>query len=177
MLVKTIKPGMYRRQLYAVLPPYITPIAKPPTIHSVFYTDSGATYVFMPHQETHEMDEECMIIVQYQLRSGAEYLKRGASLDPLDLRARPTKWSDVGSDGVLNYPSGISPYRESEMPSKENPDDIIVSLSSLHTKSHPGGKHPKVLLASPTQKHGEVFGRATPPTSTMEFPFPMDASR
>lgn len=179
-LLKKVKPGMYRRQLYAVLPSYRKPIARPPVV--------GGTPFMLPcppdryphwaHQELHKLDDECWLVVNYQLKDGNEY------------PAPPEPRNGTSIDGLLTKAMSPSPPRMTH--SRENPDDIIFSISNVCQKS-------KATEASdfqfsthvPTQEQGILFGRAlftqqefewllgihsagSPPKSASSSPKPMN---
>lgn len=161
MLVKTVKPGMYRRQLYAVLPPFKKPMAKPAQQWGV-----AGLLTYTPHQEVHELDEECRLVIDYQLKNGGEYK------DP-----REKNWGrDPRTiDELMDMFASIAASR---VPPKQNPDDIITSISEVLLKAEPSPPPNYGGTVSPTQEHGVLFGREPaagplPPPRPIS-PFPPD---
>jgi hypothetical protein len=169
-LLKTVKPGMYRRQLYAVLPPQETPLSVPPLLMAVAYTGSTASPLFRPHMECHHLDEECYLIVFYQLKKGAEYGLR-------DITSRKALSSALDStDTTPDSSSEWIPFRKGQPPSKENPDDIILSVSGIHFTNGAPGKLLIPATGSPIQEEGELFGRGMVGEPRADFPLPMTSS-
>lgn len=144
-LLKTVKPGMYRRQLYAVLPPYKKPMARPPVIGGrIFMLPSiPGREGYLAHQEKHELDEECWVIVNYQLRDGKEY-------------PPPPQSKSLSLDSLISKPKRTPLV----MRSKENPDDIIYSVSAVCLKSsHAETSSLAFSTFLPTQENAILFGR------------------
>ncbi|WP_038166216.1 hypothetical protein [Verrucomicrobium sp. BvORR106] len=120
-LAECIKPGMYRRQLYAVLPPMEKPVATPVAVAAY----SIWTYPF--EKETHRLDPEHFLEVTYYVRNP---LGRTSS--------KPKRSSKVPSpdtiDGFIEDAFG-PPSKPG--PSKESPDDVIASISPVQFKRQP----------------------------------------
>jgi len=154
-LLKTVKPGMYRRQLYAVLPPYKKPLAKPPLEGTVV-----ALQLYWAHQEKHELDEECHLMVHYQLKTGREY--------PTKRRVEKGMWPST-IDELLSATALGSPTNDRTVPSKENPDDIILSVSKVRLNDELAELMLPEDTLHPTQEHGVKFGRER--ESRNDFPF------
>lgn len=152
ILLQTVKPGMYRRQLYAVLPPYKKPAARPPFPGSVY----GLQF-FSAHQEKHALDEECHLVVHYQLKNRGEYPSEG----------RLVKGKLPTIDELLYSTSAVYPVIDWIVPSKENPNDIILSVSGVCLKDDSQIFWEETL--DPTQEHGVKFGREM--ESRNDFPF------
>jgi hypothetical protein len=136
-IVKNIKPGMHRRQLYALLPPMRKPQAEPPRMW-----DFVGSLQYTEHVETHELDDECHLMVSYQLKDGSEYLtpssllaqrraKKGHSLTPdsIDI-CPPIVVKPDGIDKLLKQLGIEAPkFKTGPVPSMENPDDIVTAIS------------------------------------------------
>lgn len=167
-LLRTVKPGMYRRQLYAVLPPHETPLSVPPLLMAVAYTGSTASPLFRPHMECHFMDEECYAVVFYQLENGSEYGLRdiaprhGTMPDSIDFA--PSKLSDW------------IPFGKGKSPSKENPDDIVLDVSPVHLTRKAPDRLQIPATASPLQEEGKLFGRKIAIEPGADSPLPMAPS-
>jgi hypothetical protein len=167
-LLKTVKPGMYRRQLYAVLPPCEKPMAKPPSVCGV-----AGVLMYFAHAETHKLDTECHLRVAYQLKNGDEY-KTSKTAPPRRSKARASK--QAGSitpdsiDALLFAEVSIeTPFVTGRTPSRENPDDIIMSISDVHLESASEAISLEITI-SPTQEHGRKFGTGPSPSAN-DFPF------
>lgn len=160
-LLKTVKPGMYRRQLYAVLPPCEKPKAKPPSLFGV-----AGVGLYWAHREKHQLDPECYLEVCYQLKKGDEYQKRKTpSLrGPKVSSRKPVALNPDSIDGLLSAQALVTQdFVEGEVPSKENPGDIIMSISGVHLASNPERKIFLELTPNPTQENGFIFGSKPEP--------------
>ena len=144
-LLKAVKPGMYRRQLYAVLPPYKMPMARPP-----FPGAFAGLQLYYAHLEKHELDEECWLAVRYQIKNGKEYPEQ----EPVATGKRPAT-----IDELLVATELLDPPLHRKVPSRENPDDIILSISSVCPKDRPFSDFYSEDTSNPTQEHGWKFGR------------------
>jgi hypothetical protein len=113
-IARSIKPGMHRRQLYALLPPMRKPVADPPFAFPIHSLPGPSVY---QHRERHELDEECHLIVHYQLKDEPEHTYRRAK--------KPAATTPESIDALLAAITLPSP----STPSKENPNDIIVHIS------------------------------------------------
>jgi hypothetical protein len=158
-LLKTVKPGMYRRQLYAVLPPCEKPKAQPPRVCGV-----AGILMYWAHQERHQMDPDCYLDVHYQLKNGNEYRKLKAAPTPRTTKAstrKPVPLTPDSIDALLTAEAReLTDFVEDEVPSKENPDDIIISISGVHLVSQAPKQLHLGITVSPTQEQGFIFGRA-----------------
>ncbi|WP_147263194.1 hypothetical protein [Roseimicrobium gellanilyticum] len=165
-LLKTVKPGMYRRQLYAVLPPHKKPTAQPPSVCAF-----AGVLMYWAHHERHELDPECHLEVSYQLKNGNEYKRRKRSMHgtPVNLSSmHPITLDTIGK--LLMEASAQTQFADGETNSKENPDDIILSVSKVHLKDeHPAEFGIPAYTIHPTQEHGVKFGRER--ESRNDFPF------
>lgn len=120
-LAECIKPGMYRRQLYAVLPP----MEKPVTVPILTALASVWTHPF--EKEKHRLDPEHFLEVTYYARN------------PLGRTSSPSKRSSKVRtpdtiDGLLEDAFGPS---SKPGPSKESPDDVIASISRVQFERRP----------------------------------------
>ncbi len=161
-LLKTVKPGMYRRQLYAVLPPCRTPLAEPPSMKPLVHTEDGWSTKTDAHMECHDLDDECFLVVYYQLRNGREYGFPQSAIDP------PPPKRDKGSVqitpdiahvcGFLPMSESV-PFRKGQPHSKENPDDIIVSTLGVFSRAVPVPNFGSQYIQFPFQRPGARIGR------------------
>jgi hypothetical protein len=67
-LLGFIEPGMTRKQLYALLPPRLTPSATSPTMLGI-----GGVYIYALHTEKHPLDRDFSLYVEYRLANPREY--------------------------------------------------------------------------------------------------------
>ncbi|QIF01160.1 hypothetical protein [Roseimicrobium sp. ORNL1] len=158
-LLKTVKAGMYRRQLYAVLPPCEKPKAQPPSFCGI-----GGVTMYWAHQETHKLDPECHLTVCYQLKNGGEYRRRNewALRTTKPPATKPFALTPDTIDALLKAEAFVlTEFAEDEVPSKENPDDIIMSISGVHLTSPLSKQIPMEITISPTQQQGFILGRRT----------------
>jgi hypothetical protein len=164
-LLKTVKPGMYRRQLYAVLPPHGKPVARPPDLFAFV-----SVPVYGAHQETHVLDDECYVTVHYQLKDGKEYTRptRGTRGPTRSGTKANTPITPDSIDQLLEEATLLARH---EMPSRENADDIIISVSEVHiSTASPRIVEMPTMTGFPTQEHGVKFGRPIEPNK-LDFPF------
>jgi hypothetical protein len=120
-LAECIKPGMYRRQLYAVLPPMEKPVATPVRVA----VDSIWTHPL--EKEKHRLDPEHLLEVTYYAKN------------PLGRTSSPPKRSSK-----VRIPDTIDGFLEDAFsppgkpgPSKESPDDVIAWISPVQFKRRP----------------------------------------
>jgi hypothetical protein len=166
-ILKNIKPGMYRRQLYALLPPMHKPTAYPPRV-SYFHWKGSAPY--SDHREEHPLDDECSLEVTYQLKNGKEYAEPRSERDKV-FRTKGSSSKRLTPDSIDELLSAAAcpplPYndrfRAGPLPSRENPDDIIVSVSETLIHTQPGDVMTFGTMFYPTQDNLK-FGRRIPPT-------------
>jgi len=113
-IVKSIRPGMTRQQLYALLPPARRPTASPPL------TNSPASQGCTQREDTHPLDDVCLLLVRYQLKNPAEY--------PPPPKSRPHtgKEEPASLEQLMDTPEG---YSRTWVPSRENPGDIVTAIS------------------------------------------------
>jgi hypothetical protein len=102
-LLARVKPGMTRRQLYAILPPIGVPIATPPQCSAII----GFAH-FTPLMETHLLDADFSLRTQFRVAKVSEY---------------PSAWP-TSMDAFLARGT-------STMPSRQNPRDELLARPSL----------------------------------------------
>ncbi len=156
VLLKTVKPGMYRRQLYAVLPPCEKPKALSPQFSGRFFSAP----FFNEHMEWHRLDEECLLLVKYQLKNQREYPSRTGSF--------PKTQAPDHRSTVNEGPRILEGKR---VPSKENLDDIITSISPVQLSTGTPNFPVMSFTTSPWQEAGNVHGRKPLVASGLDFPF------
>lgn len=155
-LLKTVKPGMYRRQLYAVLPPCEKPMALSPQFSGRLFSAP----IFNEHMEWHRLDEECLLQVRYQLKDQRDYPSRTGSF-PKTRALDPRSTVNEGP----KIPEG------KRVPSKENPDDILTSISSVQLSTGAQDFPVITVTTSPWQETGNIYGRKPLSVSGEDFPF------
>lgn len=165
-LLKTVKPGMYRRQLYAVLPPFRAPLAKPPTMLPLVLTEDGKSTKTDAHMECHELDDELFLAVYYQLKNAREYGFTQSVIDPMPPTRRTGERTgsifitpDVVTCAILRPTHEWFPFRGHRPVSKENPDDIIVARMGVFSRSIPVPELSEVHIQFPFQKPDARIGR------------------
>lgn len=114
-LAECIKPGMYRRQLYAVLPPMEKPLATP------FPVAVASMWTYPFNKEKHRLDPEHFLEVTYYARN------------PLgSTPSKPKRSSKVRSPGTIDgLIEDVFGPPGKPGPSKESPDDVIASISPV----------------------------------------------
>lgn len=123
-LASLVKPGMLRRQLYALLPPKDTPLATPPGIESII-----GVAIFSTHRERHLLDSDFCLEVYYRIDNPKEYgieLRRGKP------KALPPSTQPNSIDALLASPptniEGVEWSHGKTVPSCQNPNDVIVAV-------------------------------------------------
>lgn len=184
-IVRNIKPGMYRRQLYALLPPARTSEAQPPELLGII-----GIALYTEHREKHDLDDECYLNVRYQLKNGKDYAnpRYGKSVqiapkgklppgaDSIDALLNPSPYEiDLLLDSSNRFKPGV-------VPSRENPDDIITSISTTLLVNDPVRTIDFGTTVSPTQdsfRFGRDLSRTQTPTkpATVADDFPLTVPR
>ena len=130
-LLKTVKPRMSRRELYAVLPPHTTPAAFPAAFSGRAYS-AGLYYA---HQEKHELDEAYFLVVEYQVRTESDYEK-------------PAR--EAAAKVPLKTKTGLE-FEGLPVRSMENPDDIIERISLVQIAATPAQFYGRSMTSFPYQ--------------------------
>lgn len=163
-ILNTVKPGMYRRQLYAVLPPYKKPMARPPML-----IDTKG--FFLAHNERHMLDPECYFLIHYQPKDGNEYRKHKWNEPRSDIRSANKSIDGLLTEAIRKARGGDGSWAKFEFTrpevlSEENPDDIILAISQVHLTTESEEPFWIEITRAPTQ---EVCWPST--TTGNDFPF------
>lgn len=138
-LVGFVKPGMLRRQLYALLPPKDTPMATPPGIEHII-----GMAIFSTHRERHLLDSDFCLEVYYQIDNPKEY---GIELRKSKQKALQPSNQPNSIDALLASPptiiDGVEWSHGKKVPSRQNPNDVIVDVrlcSNMPTNEFPSSR-------------------------------------
>ncbi len=146
-IVEGIPMGITRRQLYAMLPPAQTPIARPPVMVSM----AGVPF-FSEHEEMHPLAEGLCVDVFYQLATRKDFETYASKRERHPRKSNGQTVGQSSSGGQLSSQMIDELLVGEAFPiaftvrSLENPNDIVTAIGPVRKASDARPIFPRTIM-------------------------------